>query len=492
MNKETYRFREINPYNVIAELLIHIRSLNARAFADEAYRLSIKETPGVHEDVEAVLAQIPSFANGETVCRYGIQADAVTQLHKWEHYDSFQHMLEFLRCLTRQLTEDRMLDSDFFQYIACNGFSGLNDNETKTGIHILPAFKTINDFTYTAGEKKYAFEHLSGVNSELSNIYYVEDKELCINGVPCTATHYILDERSFWQNRKTLKIGFSPVYYGDFLVSERFLTSGEQGETIGRFSVKSLKHEELLESRVRAAYLEACVRGVDILIFPEMLGNARMVGRDFIKALRREAKNPAPVLTLMPSWWHERSNTVYLKAGSGRDICVQNKIVPFLLEGDDGQNYAEDLAPEPVHIQILHLPAIGRIAVMICRDLLETKMTEIVVQQLRATFLLSPSYSKHKTQFDQVVPTQNCFGCYTVWLNTCASLYEKDKPFDRECHIGVVSGPQEINQPPVLLCPSCTDCGTPEQPCLFLVEISSAQFAVISQAEHYYPNYQAK
>lgn len=186
-----------------------------------------------------------------------------------------------------------------------------------------------------------------------------------------------------------------------------------------------------------------------------------------------------PGLILFPTWWHDGRNELYVFDGSGNRLCVQQKQYPYVYEKQESARYKENLlSPERV-IHVIHIPEVGRFAFPICRDLLEQEYMDILLRQLRVTFLLCPSYSPHKTQFTTEAISVNKYGCYTIWCNTCAAYWKEPEP---PAQIGLIAGPQEdLAKPLAYMTPKCRGvCGSGAESCIFLAEITIDHTANIS------------
>ena len=215
-----------------------------------------------------------------------------------------------------------------------------------------------------------------------------------------------------------------------------------------------------------------------------MLGDSNIVNPAFFAQIEDALLSkgyPMPSLCLLPTWWHDNQNELFVYDASGKLLCTQKKQIPYIYKDETGKMFAEHLVNTKNVIHIIHIPNVGRVAFPICKDLLEEEYIRIMLRQLRATFLLCPSYSSSKTQFDLTAPGSIQYGCYTIWCNTCAAYHKDEIP----SHIGLVSGPQGLPEMTEYLLPKCDgDCGSEEEPCVFIAEISMDHTATIT-TRHY-------
>lgn len=481
----------LSTFDLLAEWIQHLAALDPRAYANKDARETLDSPPELHDEVASFFMMHPCLQDEMALVIQGIPADVVNEIQEWTHYQSFMHMVEFLARLTRMLRVSTIIKYAVTAKMK-DGFESLNDNAAETGIQILPKVRSINDSLEPAAnsaeakagdgvEKHWATDRLAGINSELSGIYYIEADKLTVNRISFSVKHHIVEDSFFLENKKDFLIGVSPVSQGNFLEVD-YETRSDPNAERNYFKVTGLKDEELVKDRITAAILEACSRGVDILVFPEMLGNAETTSSTFIEAvadLALEKGLPMPPLLLLPTWWHDYSNELYVVDGSGRCVCVQQKQYPFSLpHKETGKKHQEDLRFDRHIVHVVHIPGLGRLTFPICRDYLEPEYLPWLAETLRSTFFFCPSYSEHKTQFDLTAPGEVKYGCYTVWSNTCAANWDKEKS---PSHVGLVSGPMAKGEYIKHLEPECGGiCGAQTDPCLFVVRISMDHLARIS------------
>ena len=486
-----YDAQHENPFNLIAAWISHLRKLNQDLF----YQIQNEDKTflrpqTLHTDVDALFKQLPEIDSAEEdggarLIRHGVPRDEIDTVQKWEFFHSFFHMLVVLARLDERLTKVKTMSSwDLCRINQTKTgeiaeFESLNSNAEETGFLILPLVDTLNEppeETQTVNKRHFAMDRHPGIQISLSNTFYVDREELVCNGRTYRVRNTILARHVFPENKQVLKLAVSPLARGDFL---RLATRTEQrgGKTQNLVSVEGLKNSAFVHTRIRAACMEAGRRKADILIFPEMLGDSCSTGSEFFYHDIKETMRgvPMPGLILLPTWWHDRRNELFVRDAGGALLCRQQKQTRYVFEAQDGRRYAEDLQkPKPV-IHMVHIPGVGRFAFPICRDFLDTQYIGLLLETLRATFLLCPSYSPKKTQFDLTAPGARQYGCYTVWCNTCAAIGEPPIP---PAYVGVADGPRGPGTPEILLKPQCGgDCGDGNSPCVFLVEIQMKHFA---------------
>lgn len=292
----------------------------------------------------------------------------------------------------------------------------------------------------------------------------------------------------FPEGKKEFTLAVCPIGRAEQLKLELYTCDRPMGKQ-RLFRIDGLKDEEYVYDRCVAAAVRAATERADIVIFPEMLGSERLIGPEFYNEIAQKVKQSGasmPGLILLPTWWHDNTNALYVLDASGRQLCIQEKQFSFVYPnkktekntGGDDLEYYEDLKEADRTIHIIHIPDVGRFAFPICRDLLETGYVQLMLQQLRATFLICPSYTQHKTQFGLTAPSAIPYGCYVLWCNSCAAFYDEALPE----YVALAAGPQGQSASPVdYMIPECGgNCGQRQDDCVFLVEISMDHSATIT------------
>lgn len=485
MNYEDELDKRINIFDFLALEIIHLKNLDKKAFDNRSYRDSLKQPASCKKAVNEFFRSHSSLENTKNLLRYGILEKEYNELKEWENYCSFFHIFELIMEITRRLDCDLLLKTAAIRHISQKGFEALNSNATETGLLILPRVKTINDSSTPYEEddvkfkldkkkgnnhKKWADHHFNGINMDLANIYYIETSLLFDGEKRIRIQNFVITDSNFVNRKKPLRVGLSPIAYANLLNHQEYCKS-EDGKELGLFSITGIKDEELVKHRFEAAFRSACEQQVDILIYPEMLGFEQICSNEYFFNLRQQLLKDnlrAPSIIALPTWWHDNTNELKIVDGSGRQICKQNKIEPFPFTVK-GETYLEDIKSNEPVINIIHIQNFGRLIFPICRDILSPNYRNIAVQVLKATFLICPSYSQSSTLFDYTASEPICYGCYTIWLNTCAAGFDESKHFS---HIGLVSGPQMNGKSSTLLCPKCEEkCGNKDDTCLFVADI---------------------
>lgn len=328
--------------------------------------------------------------------------------------------IALLRKLDMVLSDDRtrIFNFDNYKYI-----EGLNSNIMDTGIIILPRCESFWERGHRGEQYGIELIHM------MEYFYYIEvDNEgllLGYKGIRFEIKNYLVNENLFYDAAKKsrLVLGMSPIIKDSCLTKPKIYNV----DIAKKFSVRLKKQKiNIIKRRIEAVLNKAREEGVDILVFPEMLGSKEI--NDFIKKKleSNDSEKEYPSLIIGPSVWESNHNTASIFLCFGEVIGKQEKQNPYMHEEVGYQKEGkiiEDIRPKP-EILLFHCQGIGRIAVAICKDALTDNYRKILIQQLKVTLLIVPSYSSGFHDFH--LKLQECVSNDTVsvWCNTCSALVD--------------------------------------------------------------------
>lgn len=498
----TYDFQSFTSlYNTIAILLGKLKQISSEYF----YRVS--NLDGLHLPVDAKkeIAQFTSkicdyaerygLEPSYMLVHYGLPAELVEWMAKeWIFKDSFKAIHEMIDNLTKSIKMEHL--SNYVQRLD-PGFTALNSNTSETGFLVLPRFSAINE-RIEAGESDRVVD--TRKNNEFTwaedrlhikypHIYYVEIEKLTTNtGRVFRVKNYIIEKMD---GEKTpldkLVIASSPLSYSDALsVQNDFVKDNVAGgNQQSLFRVDGIKDTDRIHSRIEAAFVAACRSKADILLFPEMLGDKVTHSEEYWEKLYGKADQAhlqLPKMVFAPTWWYDQKNELIAIDNGTEQLFTQQKQYPFdyeIEEGNPDSNITEDLKESENTIHIVHYPGVGRLILPICKDFLINSYRDILLRELGATLLLIPSFSFGSTQFNLSMLEAMQYGCYEIWLNSCAAFWNKPLPHQ----IGAIATPFVNAEQPYLtkLVPQCKMCcGGDDDSCLFLITISLGEDRSIS------------
>jgi hypothetical protein len=387
-------FQYENPFDFLASLIARLPELDPELYYHPDKRNALPDIDRWSTSAHTLLVTSPEFSV-DGLLRYGMQTDTVNQLNAWCTQDpDFPHIFSMACELDHILFWENILMSPYVTVDLKDGFKALNENAEETGILILPRVPSLNDPLDRAdldpdgNHKTWASDWEAGINEELTNTYYIRRDDFAVMNWRYVAEHRVVRNLVVG---KQICLAFSPIAKRAQLLDPHCCKL-EEG---CRFSVPGLRDPELIHARVRAAYKAASQEKADILIFPEMLGDAAMFDPDKTYSEFFTSLGNGPALILPPTWWHDNRNQLYVLTGDGEQLCVQEKQNPFLYRPDgQDQGYLEDLRDTQSVVQVLHVPYVGRITFPICKDYLVPDYRGLLVKVLRSTLMLCPSYSQ--------------------------------------------------------------------------------------------------
>lgn len=158
---------------------------------------------------------------------------------------------------------------------------------------------------------------------------------------------------------------------------------------------------------------------IDIMVFPEMLGNEEI--NEYVQGKLESSfeEKDYPALIISPSVWKDKHNTCTIFNRFGDILGKQEKQNPFVLK----DTYWEDLNPEK-EILLFHCKGIGRLAVTICADALNNDYRDLLFKKLKVSFLIVPSYSSGFHDFELVFGASEIYDISGVWINSCSALVD--------------------------------------------------------------------
>lgn len=308
--------------------------------------------------------------------------------------DNLQEIFIFLQILDKVLFENIMSESwkeelGEAQY--------LNTNEEETGVGILPYYHC----GWELSSERINRSH--DMNVFVDN-YLVVDldnlKDLHIN-------HFYLDSKLKF-NCYELRVGLSPLWKWLNFDYDNAIENGNKVINI-KYNSDSQKENEIICKTIDKATEEK----VDILLFPEMLGNDEM--KDVIRKKMLMSRCEFPKIVVLPSLWKDGKNAARVVDKYGIEIFEQGKRTPYI-----DKNYYHENLKTYKEINVMHIRGFGRIMIMICRDFLEVRNLEKLLDELRPTMVLVPSFSTGYHDFDRVKGICEAHECVVIWVNSCA------------------------------------------------------------------------
>lgn len=331
---------------------------------------------------------------------------------------------------------DSFLEDTFYGCIPVDQeqyrFFCLNDNFSECRICLLPRLQCRWEHQNREAYTSYNIDYY------LRNFYFFYEKDLRDYEV-----QHILMPRDLFREalrKKELSVMVSPVT-GDKVVE---VTEPYVREDKRFVAVKPMRPD--IENRIRVDLLnvlrKAADEQADLLIYPEMLGT-----EDLAECLACELDvrenihdNGFPRLTVCPTIWKQNRNCCRILDDMGDVVCEQQKH-----HGVDLKDRLKEDIQSDRKIYILHCYGIGRIAVAICKDFILTDYLKILVEHLKVSLLLVPSFTNQDYQFRGLASKYPEKDCNVIWINTCSARWlNKDGKAEASVSLAYLPGRRGI------------------------------------------------
>lgn len=325
-------------------------------------------------------------------------------------------LLEKMDELVKQLVQREL----FLTQPEIKTIDALNDNYEETRIAILP-------YVDSAWQRKgRSSQHGYTINHCMHDLYYIELDHLKLPSTTdyLQTIHVLVYPDTLYkaQSRDSLIVSISPVTKCE-IIEEIKRQEDKNGNCY--FEVKGLKNSEHIMHCVLSDIDAAVTRETDILIFPELLGSESL-NEKVLEKVKTGSRGEYPSFIILPSVWKQNKNVADILLGSGLAVFKQSKQIPMVFEGA-----CENIHPDNT-LYVIHCPGIGRICVLICKDMLSQKYLDIVLNDIRASLIIVPSFSTGSFDFRNAMVRCQAFDCHVAWINSCAALHldpQKEKNF---------------------------------------------------------------
>ena len=309
----------------------------------------------------------------------------------------------------------------------------LNSNGDKLNIYVLPKMQhTIIDEleansekyekskTKTTGRKglrkRNRKENISSINSQLHHFVLYESNLYKPNLTILLDNHVF---RNQINSKQVLKIGVIP--FSKQTIEDLFQIEYKR-DTFSIVGVKaehSRKIYDLFKQELEIISKEV----LDIIIFPEMYLTDEIIKdlKTLIQSTYSHANNQEKTQIIATgTCWKTNSNRCYVYDNFGNEIFVQNKFTPF-----DYNGKIEELCPTDHEINMLDIEGVGRIIVLICKDITNSKLKDFI-GEVKGDILCYPAYSPSLEVITQSRSVSEDFNVISIFSNACAPRISRD------------------------------------------------------------------
>ena len=319
------------------------------------------------------------------------------------NYDALLTVIEKLEVLLKEQIEDYALLNENQEM---DKRSCLNDNVDECNLQLVPKF--FCKWSHNNREKNTT----KTVNSFLKHCFYIPAEVLRGYKVK----HVFLSRR--FENatdRGSLRVAITPLCNTAELLLDLYEKDGTYYFAIEGVS----KVDEIKECVLNQ--LELAKEGdADILLYPEMLGSEEILGTVMgqLQAFSEDEKD-YPELIICPTVWNDNKNVCYVLDKYGTTVVKQEKQHAFPMTKND-TTFIEGIEPDNL-IYLVHCQGIGRIVVLICKDALQREYLHMVLEWLKATLVIIPSFSTGYYDFKELMQMCRTYDCCGIWINTCSA-----------------------------------------------------------------------
>lgn len=335
----------------------------------------------------------------------------------------------FLLILLQKL--DQIANRKLKKYIERNAIydhfeiESLNSQKSveETGIMLIPRFQC--EWNGISRERN----HLTNINSFLEYSFFVNKTGgLFQNGYKLK--NIILNPKYYDCTRDELGkmhlvVGLSPVSKNVEL-KVKYFKRVEDGHNVQCFQIESFdeKTEEEIISSVISTIEEAEKNGIQILIFPEMLGSIKLLERAKERIQNLLLQNIQ--IVVLPSMWEKGqngekgTNISYVINYCADELFGQEKLRCYVHEAD-GKKYREDIS-EGKSVFLVHVKGIGSLAILICRSELDIDIRTMLQYELNTKMILCPSWTQGHNEFERSIMTSSELNCNVAWCNCCSAI----------------------------------------------------------------------
>ncbi len=287
----------------------------------------------------------------------------------------------------------------------------LNTNRNETGIELLPRCTCV-----WARKSRQSFSYRR-LDNYLTNLMVIEDDNTTENIVD---EHIFIPKGFFKRFDATgmLKVAASPLS-----CRPNFDIRFHKSKDLQVFSLDyHLDEVDKFNQLIWDKILEAGKNEAEIVVFPEMLGNAETESYiiDRIKELSAGEQEELPAMICLPTFFGEHINVCSILDRHGHIMAHQHKQNPYVMNCDHGE-YMEDILGFGL-ISVFHYEGIGRFSILICKDFLTTRYMERIMRGFMLTMLIIPAYSTGAYDFKMSFDLCAHDYCNVVWINSCAAM----------------------------------------------------------------------
>lgn len=409
-------------YNIMAELIRAILDQADENFFDRYSAISEARNRELETEIKDEFPELMAEGHMKEIRNETyFDENFFTRMRQYSQKALSEKQLQLLVSLLTKL--DQGLSAHLRLFQSEQEIQGLNANIEQTQVQLLP--RRDSYWEHTSRGKN----HKNDMNVYLRYAYCIDLNRTGNYKI----FHRFLSPSVFSDavHRRRLRIGMSPVTFGAQLSWNTKEVNGT-----GYFYITDLKGKDIIQSNCLSIWERAVKEEVDILVFPEMLGYPGLTKAFQEKmSVFPEFGQAYPALTILPSIWMNERNTAIMLDEQGDIILKQNKqhSFPYCQRGQN-RLFLEGIRPDH-EIHVLHCQGIGRMVIAVCRDALITEYMSLLLNIIKSTLLIIPSFSTGSYDFGEMIDGCRTADCCVCWINTCSAYQLLQEDLEQKVQI---------------------------------------------------------
>ncbi len=252
----------------------------------------------------------------------------------------------------------------------------------------------------------------------LKHLILVKEKDLgkYSSGVSTVTYNDYGRLESILKNRKSLKVGFSPIS----IVEPYNIVYNNN-----KFEIDGLKPEQ--EKEILKRYIQALCEmeqdGVNIAVFPEAFLTDVIL--EELKKHQKASAGGSCNLIVCGSVWKNNANEVVVLTSTGEELIRNRRYAPFLLKTEQGDQYYENIIQgNERRMSFIDIDGLGRLAVYICKDFISVNKLAATTLAVNVTTIVSATGSMDEFRNDAKYLAQRQNNI-VLFNNTCCELKDR-------------------------------------------------------------------
>ncbi len=404
---------KISLYNLFADLCSYVVSTHTKNYLVRYSCISKEERVRIEKKIlEGTPLRLDSNKEFRQLHVEDLTEDFLGSLKHFAHVqkktDDENCIMRLLQALDQALRN--MLLDEIERFGSQNATYELNTNRMETGIELLPRCSCV-----WTRKSRQSFSYRR-IDNYLQNLMVIEERDVA----EIADEHHFIPKGFFPKFDKThkLKVASSPLSSKMNFDIRYHKINDLQVFSLAYHKDEVNRQNDLVWSKI----LEAGRDDAEVIVFPEMMGNASMEGNiaHRLASLTDEEREHVPCMIILPTYYVDGKNYSVILDKHGNRLATQYKQNPYIMKVKHGE-YMENITGSSV-IEIFHYEGLGRFAILICKDFLTTRYMEHIMRGFMLTLIFVPAFSTGSYDFKMSFDLCAHDHCNVVWINSCAAM----------------------------------------------------------------------